>query len=592
MADMKIFIDSLLDGAGGSKAEKLNGRTYRDEPILMTAAQMADYTPPKYREMRMIGRKFRSGQYRNYLEMEGRVFYEEARFMQDYEDQVELRAEIEDIFRPGYEDLTDRELRMYFTWRRNFRHGNPDGINKTFARIYSNELINLIGVKDPGEGYRLIQRLREVCAEKGFGKYFDLDMKEIAHDFVVYYDMPASLLNDDKSIRHADSVRIISDHRSYSPHELMGALDELSNFSIHKSRFYKANRDDMEAVVYGAFDQLYAYYGKGHKVDLVEKFAGTKSRSPYRMFGYNVFFEKTRHADGVYDVDGLTRYICSRGTWVMETLMPTDKNRREVKKFLKGVDFRMREMYGFTPQIKDEKKVSKLYDSIIREEIEKILEAKREAARPRIEIDLSKLDGIRAAAEKTARKLIVEEESDEAAGAAQISEKEAGTVDPAGCGVSRATETPETDGSEKDSGRVNGATAEDAGGSVSGAGKQVADGTEITGEMAESGSGHEAAGEARVGSCAEIQESGNDGEAAGGAGAGTAFSPLEREFLNRLLRGEPYADLPEREHVMLSLLVDGINEKFYDLLGDTGLEFEGDEPVIIEDYREDIEALL
>lgn len=590
MADMKNFIDSLLEGAGGSKAEKLNGRTYRDEPILMTAAQMADYTPPKYREMRMIGRKFRSGQYRNYLEMEGRVFYEEARFMQDYEDQVELRAEIEDIFRPGYEDLTDRELRMYFTWRRNFRHGNPDGINKTFARIYSNELINLIGVKDPGEGYRLIQRLREVCAEKGFGKYFDLDMKEIAHDFVVYYDMPASLLNDDKSIRHADSVRIISDHRSYSPHELMGALDELSNFSIHKSRFYKANPDDMEAVVYGAFDQLYAYYGKGHKVDLVEKFAGTKSRSPYRMFGYNVFFEKTRHADGVYDVDGLTRYICSRGTWVMETLMPTDKNRREVKKFLKGVDFRMREMYGFTPQIKDEKKVSKLYDSIIREEIEKILEAKREAARPRIEIDLSKLDGIRAAAEKTARKLIVEDENFEEEGSAQIPLMEVGTVASVGYAVSSATESSETDVPETEHGRVNGATAP-----VGDTGRAEGDG--------------EAETEGKTGavSCAEIPKAieidGNssgteipNAEAgrkdAGENGAGTAFSPLEREFLNRLLRGEPYADLPEREHVMLSILVDGINDKFYDLLGDTGLEFEGDEPVIIEDYREDIEALL
>ncbi|MCR4600899.1 MAG: TerB N-terminal domain-containing protein [Clostridia bacterium] len=559
MADMKNFIDSLLEGAGGSKAEKLNGRTYRDEPILMTAAQMADYTPPKYREMRMIGRKFRGGQYRNYLEMEGRVFYEEARFMQDYEDQVELRAEIEDIFRPGYEDLTDRELRMYFTWRRNFRHGNPDGISKTFARIYSNELINLIGVRDPEEGYRLIQQLRQVCAEKGFGKYFDLDMKEIAHDFVVYYDLPAALLNDDDSIRHADSVRIISDHRSCSPHELMGALDELSSYSINKSRFYKANPEDMEAVVYGAFDQLYAYYGRGHKVDLVEKFAGAKSRIPYRMFGYNVFFEKVRHPDGVYDVDGLTRYICSRGNWVMETLMPTDKNRREVKKFLKSVDFRMREMFDFTPQIKDVK-VSKLYDSIIREEIGKILDAKREAARPRIEIDLSKLDRIRAAAEKTARKLIVEDENFEEEGSAQIPLMEVGTVAPAG-----------------DAGRAKGdgeAETEGKAGAVSCA--EIPKAIEIDGDS----------------SGTEIPNAEAGREAAGGAGAGTAFSPLEREFLSRLLRGEPYADLPEREHVMLSILVDGINEKFYDLLGDTGLEFEGEEPVIIEDYREDIEALL
>ncbi|MDD6789785.1 MAG: tellurite resistance TerB C-terminal domain-containing protein, partial [Lachnospira sp.] len=45
------------------------------------------------------------------------------------------------------------------------------------------------------------------------------------------------------------------------------------------------------------------------------------------------------------------------------------------------------------------------------------------------------------------------------------------------------------------------------------------------------------------------------------------------------------------EHrLMLSMTVDSINEKLMDEIGDTVLEWEGDTPAIIEDYREDIRA--
>ncbi len=40
------------------------------------------------------------------------------------------------------------------------------------------------------------------------------------------------------------------------------------------------------------------------------------------------------------------------------------------------------------------------------------------------------------------------------------------------------------------------------------------------------------------------------------------------------------------------MLVDAVNEKLYDLLGDTALEFDGGAPVLIEDYREDVEGIL
>ncbi|MCD8049032.1 MAG: TerB N-terminal domain-containing protein [Clostridia bacterium] len=72
-------------------------------------------------------------------------------------------------------------------------------------------------------------------------------------------------------------------------------------------------------------------------------------------------------------------------------------------------------------------------------------------------------------------------------------------------------------------------------------------------------------------------------------------SPLdknEREFLSRLLAGEQYADFLSQNNIMLSIVVDSINEKLYDTFSDTVILFDGDEPKIIEDYTDDVKGLL
>ncbi|SEA01240.1 TerB-C domain-containing protein [Lachnospiraceae bacterium NK3A20] len=43
---------------------------------------------------------------------------------------------------------------------------------------------------------------------------------------------------------------------------------------------------------------------------------------------------------------------------------------------------------------------------------------------------------------------------------------------------------------------------------------------------------------------------------------------------------------------MLSMLVDSINEKAMDAMGDTVIAFDGDVPEVIEDYRGELEALV
>ena len=74
--------------------------------------------------------------------------------------------------------------------------------------------------------------------------------------------------------------------------------------------------------------------------------------------------------------------------------------------------------------------------------------------------------------------------------------------------------------------------------------------------------------------------------------ADTRLSETEQAFLHCLLEHQPYANLLRQGGVMLSVLVDHINETLFDDFGDTVILFDGDQPELIEDYVEELRALL
>ena len=75
----------------------------------------------------------------------------------------------------------------------------------------------------------------------------------------------------------------------------------------------------------------------------------------------------------------------------------------------------------------------------------------------------------------------------------------------------------------------------------------------------------------------------------------TAFDGLDEvhlTILQTLLRRETAEGQIRAAHLMPALVVDTINEAFYDEIGDNILEYDGDEISLIEDYREDVAAIL
>ena len=72
----------------------------------------------------------------------------------------------------------------------------------------------------------------------------------------------------------------------------------------------------------------------------------------------------------------------------------------------------------------------------------------------------------------------------------------------------------------------------------------------------------------------------------------TGLSDAEYQFMRRLLYDKAYDDLVRPEGLPLSVLVDAINEHFFDRFGDTVIFDVGDQPKVIADYAEELKGII
>ena len=71
-----------------------------------------------------------------------------------------------------------------------------------------------------------------------------------------------------------------------------------------------------------------------------------------------------------------------------------------------------------------------------------------------------------------------------------------------------------------------------------------------------------------------------------------ALSDPESRFLGCLLSGRDYGGLLRDNGLMLSVLVEAVNEKFLETFGDTLIIYDGDRPELVEDYIEDLKRMI
>ena len=185
-------------------------------------------------------------------------------------------------------------------------------------------------------------------------------------------------------------------------------------------------------------------------------------------------------------------------------------------------------------------------------------------------MDLSQLAGIRAAASLTQEALLVDEEREEGPAAGEASE---------GVPVS-SSEDVESSGAADES--------EAEGASEAAAGHARAMVTEQA-TLDLDTLPHVTPGPPTRASQGTLEPPTQTPQAEVGASASLGLTPDELSLLRSLLAGKP---AHAAQGTSMDMLADDINEKLFDLLGDTALEFDDAELRLVEDYVEDVRAAL
>lgn len=506
MPDIMDLIAEILDNPKLKNVASKIQSEYHDEPILRTAAQMARRLPKPLADAKKLAQRPNQYHY-SYNEL----FLRQAKLLEDFTDNAPESADFFS-YSPTYRDMSDRQLRTYFTWRTKVRRGIVEHIPLSYAEVYCFELLNQIGVPDPETGFQMLRQFYydygKVDPHNGLC-YFSSWM----HDYVIYYGMDAALL-EEFDAGHGTAFDtyfpVLLDESEHSKEEIFSALSALSGQSIVRSRFYRDETRLMEQGAVFCFHALCVYFEKHKKTSFLEYLFGRQSELPYHMFTNAVFFEQDPHKNCDFVLSPCHAYHCRNGEWTCETYFDYSKGSKRLGLFLKTIDQKLRILTDYGHPLK-ETELPKYIQQALDKALAEFLEERRRAAAPKpkpIQFDLSRLQNIRQAADTTRDKLLVNEDV---------------TQEPEPPVIAAPTPAPEPE--------------------------------------------HTPAQDSRL-------------------------SETETAFLRCLLDGTPYADLLRQRNVMLSVLVDHINETLFDDFGDTVILFDGDTPELIEDYAEDVAALL
>ena len=579
--DIKMLIERIMVEARTHQSARFSHEVYADEPILKTGRQMQNFLPDQYRKMREISRwqddpKGGAGRWLS----EAELFYRQGLLMADFEDDCPYNGTFKSYF-PTYNAMSDRQLRGYFTWRAQVRHGTVEETSTSFAFLYLYELICGIGVDNPLDGFNKIKAFWD--AYRAFEPGIDRFARVWLQDYAVFHGLDPKLLRDSKTVMFdnalielrraardlvpapAPSGQTPKRRKTSEPtlplppdevreERLIAAINALSTYNLSNSRLDRSHHRDLCHVACAVYVRMARYYDTHRKTGIVASLFGEETAMPYTMFASAVFFAPERHEDCEYRLDPIHIYRCQNGFWECMRIHGSRQKSSKLGEMMRACDQRLRLALDPAHPLKEEK-VPKYLAKIIDDEIVAWLSWDAAHQPVKIDIDLSQLGHIRSAAALTREALLIDEEREDGASAeAEAADSGQPEAEPVADAIVEAVVAPIR--------------------------QDLTDEPTISTEQ--------------FGVVAPLLASTSAFAAAAPADATNELAPAADAYLRALLEHNAVQAESAVAHSGQSedMLVDSINEALFDLVGDTVIEFSAAGPQIIEDYEADVRGYL
>ena len=603
-SDKKYYQDSPIPGFNDK------GLSARDDEILYAKTPGAkparddEILPEKIRGMKRLY-KYGDGTFRE----RSMNFYIQGKYMEDYEDDVPWHGNFRRYF-PTYHDLRNDQLRGYFTWRTDIRRGIFKKVPDSVVYIYIYELLNVIGASSPEESLQKLKEFEEgylgpertgsegsgagaagPASEKEGENAIRQNLHKWMLEFAVLHGVDpetACRYADPEMIQRDHALEVLRDPRHFEDREVFDALCLFAGSKITSSPVIKKTEEGIPLFA-KAWRYACSHFNENGRELFNHCFGDLKTKVWFPL--ENVMYGARRPAEPVsYILNPCRKYTFDGRFWKESSYLKILFDKKRLTGLLHETDRQLR-LYlkagGRLKEMSDEAWAAPYVQAVI----EADRAAKIEAAKPKVHIRFSDLDQIRRDALATRDSLLTEEERQE---------KYVTTVETALSEYSdlmnSGTNNPQFDNSEK------AGTCPER--SVISAGTEPAlddvfaeTGTEpaLDGVFAGTSPNH-LPGEKH--SADDIKNFSEENRLAGKMEGKEPCSPAlpldenQRDLLLALLRGESVRERITKQHGMPEIVADELNEALFDEIGDSVVECDGDEIILVEDYREDIMELL
>ncbi len=491
-------------------------------------------------------------------EHRARMFCRQGKFMEKYEDDFPWKGDFRRYF-TTYHDLNIRQLRGYFTWRTGIRNGEYRPISTSLAYMYLYELLCGIGASSVDDVLQKMETFEENYVDAGISDPgMRKNIRRWMFEYAVLHGLPAERVRsyaNPEALDFDHSLVILKNPENHSDEEIFHAMSRFAGQTIEKSAVLTRNRKRGIHLLAGMWRYLSEHFEDNGR-DIFMVCFGTRKCYPWHPLSNAVYWEEMELPDMDFEMDECRTFHLRDGKWQEERYGGLGLHLDWFHSLLRASDRILRRELRtghYLRERKDEQWAVPYIEAALRE-----MEAEEQrAAMPVIEIDYSGLKQIREDAAITRDSLLTDEEIEE----------------------SRELETDvvqEIHGREAETDVVQELHSREP---------EMPGGPEMDSAVKMDLSSGEADADSGV---KKIRQSPGEADREAGENKETGADSLYRRILLMLLDGQPINDVVRENHLMPAVVADAINEEFFDEIGDSVVECDGDEICVVEDYREDI----
>ncbi len=285
-----------------------------------------------------------------------------------------------------YRDLPKDVLEGYFGWRTRLRRGSPGYAPLSFVFLYVYEILGLFGFSDPEDGFERLEQLYAGYKDSVLRAY----LRRWSRDFAVYYNLgEAYYARVFAGERETDQIRaVLYRPEEHDPMAVFAAMQQVSGWTAARSAYLREHGDEAAQPMALAYIALCRHRRENGNPRFPEIFSGTRSSQCYEMFRSAVFCEMEPHGDCRVEIDPVRAFVCKDGFWRRET------------------DRLLRDAVGFSRPLKPDSRLDPETQAVLQTVVEAWDRDRRAALRPKVEVRLGLLAGIRSDADHTAARLL------------------------------------------------------------------------------------------------------------------------------------------------------------------------------------------